>query len=195
MRAASFAAAPNMMRELLKKVLHVLLGDYHFWVVYSMDLPQAPGALPKGVTVQPVTRDILLQARDPGLRARASFDGSESAGFGLYVEGELAVVQWFWWGDRYWKEREGRSWILGSDEVKSLGLYTVPAFRGQGYATLLKRYTAHEMGMRGFTRVYSRIWHSHRHSIDVSRKAGWRKVGSYIEIVPFGRRIELRLPF
>lgn len=180
---------------ILKRILHRILGDYQYWVIYCMDLPQPDIDLPEGVTVRPVDGVALSVQYDPGLRNRAAFDGSESQGFGLYVGEELVAIQWYWWGDRYWSEREGRSWILASDEAKSVGLYTVPEFRGRGYATLLKRFTAHEMGQRGFRRIYSRIWHSHRGSVAVSRNAGWRKVGSYIEVVPFGRRWQFRLPF
>lgn len=186
---------PVLMKEKVKRVLHATLGDYQYWVVFSIDLPQEAVEIPKYINIKHIDAEILSKETDEGLQKRVGFDGPESQGFGLYVSGRLAAIQWYWWGERYWSERNGRSWRLAGDEVKSVGLYTVPEYRGQGYATLLKRATANEMARRGFRRIYSRIWHSHKHSIAVSRKAGWSKVGSYVEVVPFGRRIEFRLPF
>lgn len=178
-----------------KKLLHGLFGDYRFWGVYRLNPPKESITLPEGLSVNSIDESVLAQGTDPGFQERAGFGGSQAEGFGLHVKGQFAAIQWYWWGDRYWAERDGRTWILADDEVKSVGLYTVPEYRGQGFATMLKRYTAHEMGRRGFRRIYCRIWHSHKYSIAVSRKAGWHKVGSYIEIVPFGRRMEFRLPF
>ncbi|RLK51648.1 hypothetical protein DFR31_1593 [Alkalispirillum mobile] len=181
-------------RELLKRVLHTALGDYHYWKVFYIDLPQPPVDLPAEVSIRPIKPEELEDVPDQGMRERKVFGGNGAQGFGLFVDGELAAVQWYWWGERYQAERKGRSWVLPPDAAKSLGLYTRPEFRGRGYAPLLKRHTAHLMAQQGFTRLYSRIWHSHKSSIQVSRKTGWRVAGSYIEICPFSRRIKLRLP-
>jgi len=181
-------------KELLKTVLHAALGDYHYWKVFYIDLPQPPVELPDGVTIRPVSAEELEDMPDEGMRDRAVFGGEGAQGFGLFVGGELAAVQWYWWGERYQAERKGRSWVLPPDAAKSLGLYTRPEYRGRGYAALLKRHTAHLMTQQGFKRLYSRIWHSHKDSIRVSRKIGWHVAGSYIEVCPFSKRIKIRLP-
>jgi len=185
----------DVVRNATKRALRVLFGNYHYWKVFYIELPQPDVPLPRGVTVGRISAEALANVPDDELRERALFGGPGSRGFGLYFEDELAAIQWYWWGDRYLEERGGRSWKLGPTEAKSVGLYTLPEYRGQGYASLLKRYTAHEMSKEGFTRIYSRIWHSHRVSIAVSRNAGWRKAGSYIEVVPVGKRLILRVPY
>lgn len=178
-----------------KTVLRFALGRYQYWKVFYIDLPQPPVTLPDDVRIVPITAALLREATDEGMRERAEFGGEGAEGFGVFLQGELVAVQWYWRSDRHWAERQGRSWRLGPNELKSVGLYTLPAYRGRGYAKYLKAYTAHLMGERGFTRIYSRIWHSHRSSIAVSEKTGWRRAGSYIEIEPAGKRFELRLPF
>ena len=182
-------------RELFKRVLHATLGDYQYWKIFYIDLPQHPTELPDGISIRPIAAEELDAVPDIGMRDRKVFGGDGSLGFGLFVDEELVAVQWYWWGDRYQAERKGRSWVLPPGAAKSLGLYTRPEYRGCGYAALLKQHTAHVMAQRGFTRLYSRIWHSHKSSIRVSRKIGWRVAGSYIEICPLSRLIQLRLPF
>jgi len=184
-----------MTLVLIKKVLHACLGSYHYWKVFYIDLPQEKVDLPKGITVLPIFRETLAESKENELRGRSDFGGPGSRGFGLYVDGQLATIQWYWWGDRYVQERDGLSWALSSTEIKSVGLFTLPAFRGQGYASMLKCYTAHEVGKDNFTRIYSRIWHSHSASIAVSLNAGWKKAGSYIQIFPLGRRFSFQVPF
>lgn len=178
-----------------KSVLRFALGRYQYWKIFFIDLPQPPVTLPAGVRIMPITAALLREAADEGLRDRAEFGGEGAEGFGLFLEDELVAVQWYWGRDRHWTERQGRSWPLGATELKSVGLYTLPAYRGRGYAKYLKLHTAHLISERGFTRIYSRIWHSHRSSIAVSERTGWRKAGSYIEIEPAGKRFDLRLPF
>ncbi len=181
-------------RSLLKEALHLGLGDYQYWKVFYIDLPQPAAELPEGIRVEPITPEDLDGVVDEGLLQRREFGGEGAQGFGLFRDDELVAVQWYWWGARYEAERQGRSWRLPEGAAKSTGLYTLPQHRGQGYAALLKRQTAYLMSQRGFTRLYSRIWHSHKSSIRVSEKTGWRVAGSYIEICPFSRRIQLRLP-
>lgn len=178
---------------LSKRVLHALFGDYQYWKVFAIDLPLPAALLPPGVTVRELDPTVPLICEDEEILARMSHGGDEALGFGLYEGDRLVAVQWYWWGDRYVNERKGRSWHLPPRTAKSHSLYTVPACRGKGYADLLKRHTAHLMSERGFTRLYSRIWHSHKSSVRVSEKAGWKHVGNYIEICPFAYRISFRI--
>ncbi len=179
---------------LFKRMLHLLLGDYQYWKVYAIDLPQPQVMLPAGVTVRALGPAAEYDCADEELLSRMDSGGQEALGYGLFVGKELVAVQWYWWGARYEDERKGRSWRLPPGTAKSTGLYTVPRCRGKGYAAVLKQQSAFLMSERGFTRLYSRIWHSHTSSIRVSEKAGWRKVGSYIEVCPFAKLIQLRIP-
>lgn len=183
-----------MIFDLLKRILHAVLGNYQYWKVYAISLPVPAPELPPGVTIVWLT-DALLARIPPDAPVHAEdYLGEEALGFALLVNGEMAAIQGVWWGDRYLRERKGRSWRLPPGTVKTHGLYTVEKFRGRGLASLLKQYTNHELSNCEFNRVYCRIWHSHKGSIRVSRNAGMKLVGAYIEICPFGKRMAVRLP-
>ncbi|HEY8352160.1 MAG TPA: GNAT family N-acetyltransferase [Sphingomonadales bacterium] len=182
-----------MAKALLKGLVRSLVGDYGIYRIFAVDLPQAVAPLPPGVEIRPIDSPVLEASDDPELRARAWYGGAEAQGFGLYADGELAAIQWYWWGERYRRRRN--SWPLGPGGAKSVELYTRPQYRGRGYAALLKLHTAEAMAERGFRRLYSRIWHSNGPSIRVSEKTGWRRVGTYIELHPLGRKVSFRLPF
>lgn len=178
--------------ELVKHWLRRLFGDYGYYRIFTISLPVPPVTLPDGVSVRPLTKEELSASGDSELRARAWFGGPDAQGYGLYEGDRLVALQWYWWGERYRRQRN--SWPLGPNDAKSVELYTVPECRGKGYAVLLKAYSAALMAKQGFRRLYSRIWHNNWPSIRVSEKSGWRQIGRYIEIFPFGLKIKIRLP-
>lgn len=182
-----------MAKALLKRLVRAIVGDYGIYRIFAVDLPQPQHALPPGVVIRPIDATDLEQSDDPELRARAWYGGAEAQGFGLYADGELAAIQWYWWGSRYRERRN--SWPLDDRSAKSVELYTRPEYRGRGFAALLKLHSGDAMAMRGFTKLFSRIWYSNRPSIRVSEKTGWRRVGTYIELFPLGRKVSFRLPF
>jgi GNAT superfamily N-acetyltransferase len=181
-------------REGVKKLLHVLFGDYQYWKVLTISPPVEPIALPAAVKVVPVDRVMLEAVQDPGVQNRLFHEGAASQGFGLYVGDELAAVLWFWWGNRYVDGRAGRSWPLPEGAAKLVGLYTLPEFRGRGYALMLQSAAISEMFHRGFSVIMCRVWHSHKSSLRVFEKGGWKVLGSYIELCPLGRRFRFCLP-
>jgi len=181
------------VREGCKKLLHVLFGDYHYWKVLTVSPPLKPVVLPDDVTIIPVDRGMLEAVVDPGVQDRLFHEGGASQGFGLYVGDRLAAVLWFWWGARYEEGRAGRSWPLPEGAAKLVGLYTLPEFRGRGYALMLQSAAIGEMFDRGFSAILCRVWHSHRSSLRVFEKGGWKALGSYVELCPLGRRFRLRL--
>lgn len=182
-----------MAKALLKRLVRSLVGDYGIYRIFAVDLPQPVAPLPPGITIRPIDAGDLERSEDPELRGRAWYGGEEAQGFGLYAGDELAAIQWYWWGERYRIRRN--SWPLGDGSAKSVELYTKPEFRGRGFAALLKLHTGQAMAERGFHRLFSRIWYSNRPSIRVSEKTGWRRVGTYVELYPLGRKVSIRLPF
>lgn len=181
------------VHEFFKRILRAGFGDYQYWKVYAIDLPYPRPTLPPGVSIRRVTAEDLAPVSGDGVHV-GNYLGEQALGYGLFVDGNLAVLQGAWWGERYIRERSGRSWPIPDNAVKTNSLHTFKPYRGRGYASLIKKYALAELGDQGFQKAYARIWHSHRNSIHVSRKAGMRLVGVYIEICPFGRRIELRIP-
>lgn len=182
-----------MAKALLKRLVRSLVGDYGVYRIFAVDLPQPVTPLPAGITIRAIDAGVLERSDDPEMRARAWYGGAEAQGFGLYAGDDLAAIQWYWWGERYRTRRN--SWPLGPGAAKSVELYTKPEYRGRGYAALLKLHSGQAMGLLGFTRLFSRIWYSNKPSIRVSEKTGWRRVGTYIELFPLGRKVSIRLPF
>lgn len=182
-----------MVKSFLKRLIRAVVGEYGIYRIYCVDLPQPLDPLPEGVTILPIDAVTLQSSSDPDLRSRAWYGGAEAQGFGLYDHGELVAIQWYWWGERYRNTRN--SWPLGPGGAKSVELFTLPQHRGKGYAAVLKLHSGQALASRGFTRLYSRIWHSNQSSVRVSEKTGWRRVGTYIELFPLGWKMVLRLPF
>jgi len=143
--------------------------------------------------IEPISK-IPATVVDEGLRGREYLHGDESQGFGYFIDGELAAIQWYWWGGRYAFSGRLPGWHLPTDAAKSVDLYTVPKYRGRGLAVQLKRATPSFMSEMGFLRLYSRIWHSHQESIHISLKTGWEYVGTYLSIAPLGTPIRIRTP-
>lgn len=180
-----------MFRPLLKKILHVIFGEYQYWMVFSVRESTMSN---DGFFVRTISADELRASPDAEVRSRADYGDVEAIGYGLFISGDLACVQWYLWGARYERERQGRSRKIPQGSAKLVGLYTLPAYRGRGLATALIRQSSRMMLESGFTELYCRIWHSHTASIAAFRSAGWTRVGSYVEICPLGHRLELRLP-
>lgn len=175
------------------KLVRSVVGDYQYWRLFRLRLSDPVAIGPDHDSIQPISQ-IPAAIADDGLRGRSYLQGSDSQGFGYFIEGELAAVQWYWWGARYAQSQRLPGWQLPDDAAKSVDLYTVPRFRGRGLALQLKRVTPSFMARRGFHRLYSRIWHSHTESIHISLKTGWTPVGAYLSVAPLGVRIRIRTP-
>ena len=182
-----------MQKYVAKRFLKRLLGDYQYWKVYATSLPATHFELPIGITIEDISLKYLQKFSLANID-QDSYLGSGATGFVLLVHGEPAALLGVWWPERYQQEREERSWRIPENAVKTHGLVCLPRFRGKGYAAMLKKATHQILFDRGVKKVYCRMWHSHRDSINVSRKAGMKLVGLYIEICPLATRLELRIP-
>jgi GNAT superfamily N-acetyltransferase len=156
-----------MRRVPIALVLRKIGIEYKRYQIYECSNP--PRQVPGYERVQPVTAAGLVNARRE-LRL-VGFDGLEARGFGIKVEGELAAVCWYWYGDRY---RTARGFIeLPSGGAKLVQVVTAPQFRGQGLATALISGSALAMRAEGFGDLLARVWHTNRASRAAFRKAGW----------------------
>lgn len=182
------------MRDWARRLARWLFGDYQIYRIYEYDLAdlgdvETSSLLPEEYRCGPVSTEDVRAAADEGVRSRAFYGGDGALAFAVYRGGEIVCLQWYWFGDRY---RRRNFWPLKDGEAKSVELYTVPAQRGQGLATVLKIYSAREMKKRGFHRLFSRIWHSHTASCRVSEKAGWRNIAVVAECNPLAMKKKLR---
>lgn len=178
-----------------KRLAKVFLGDYQIFRIYELDL-QDPQHLDRstahitGCDFQLLTNEQLEASNNSEIRSRtAAYCGTDSFAFGLLVDDEIICVQWYWFGERYLKRN---FWPLKETQAKSVELFTLPGHRGKGLATALKLYSAVGMREKGFTRLFSRIWHSHRESRRVSENAGWKNIAIVLEFKPPFLRRRLR---
>lgn len=162
-------------RDLLKSAVSLLAGDYAPYRIFSWDLTADPPVLPV----------------EPGLELRVVEDQGEALQLSAFVDGQRASTCFTWFGDRYRRERN--FWPLGPREAKLVHIETDPAFRGRGLAVRLLMFAGVEMKVRGFERLYARIWHNNTPSLKAFQKAGWRYEHFVLELAPsmLGRRLRL----
>ncbi len=174
-----------MIRELVKKMANVVVGDYAIFDVYAWEAARDIDFPLGNVTIRSVTKEELAECSDPVLRQRACYGGDGAEGYGAFLDGKLVGVCWFWYGERY-KTRD--FWPLGAFEAKLVEIVVTPGSRGYGVGSKLWLTGAIRMSERGFQRLYARIWHSNRASIRSCTNAGWYKVARVVELHPLGRK-------
>jgi GNAT superfamily N-acetyltransferase len=171
------------LKNLLRQVARALLGDYALYQVWrSQDAP--PPAQPPGVQFDRVDKRTLEVAPETEFRSCAWYAGDEATAFGAFEGNRLLAVAWVWWGERY---ASRYSWPLPDRAAKLVHIVTVPAARGRGVATALIAHVEGRMRAAGFASLYARIWHSNEPSQRAFARAGWRRVGWYVEANPLRR--------
>ncbi|MBA2291045.1 MAG: GNAT family N-acetyltransferase [Gemmatimonadales bacterium] len=115
------------------------------------------------------------------------YAGEDSIGFGAWIDGQLVAVCWYWYGERYRRER---GFIPLPDLTAKLVQVTVdPSHRGKGIAPILIAQSSRSMSHARFKALYARIWHSNTSSRTAFAKAGWSDAGSVITVkVPLLQR-------
>lgn len=183
-----------MIKNFLRTLVTLTGTEYHCYKVFRSDLG-TPDLLirPKfssGYDVTQVTRADVEKAKDPAIAQLAGFGGRDSLGFAILHDREIVSLAWIWHGARYREERN--FWPLEPREAKIVQTFTIPAERGRGLSPLLMQYCAQELKLRGFERVYSRIWWNHYSSIRVAEKAGRMHIATVLELRLFGATRPLR---
>ena len=178
-------------RRALKAAAAALLGPYRFNRIYRLtSMPVAP-TMPPGISCRRLTGSSAAAADiDPELRERFWCDGDDAYGYGLFVDGRLAAVCWFWGPRRF---NEPLLWVLRTNEAILVDLMTATGNRGQGLAPLLIRHASAEMRRMGWDPLYTWMWHTHSASYRAFEKAGWTQIARVLEIRPLGMARTLRL--
>ncbi len=166
------------MRDIVKSCLSLVAGDYRFYRVYALDLLPPPLAL----RASPEVEFQVTDERAP-----------ESVVLSALIGGAPAATCWLWWGERYHRERNFLP--LGPKEAKLVHIETHATFRGRGVASQLLAFAAIDMRMRGFERLYARIWHNNVPSIRAFTQVGWTYDQTVLELDPLrlGRRMRMSI--
>jgi GNAT superfamily N-acetyltransferase len=139
------------VKRVLKTLAARLFGEYQFVRIYRLERVRPDRALPAGIVCSPL-QTPPVEAVDSCLLSRFSYAGEDSRGFGLFVEGKLAALCWFWGPRRF---RDPFVLQLSPGEAIMVDLMTAPEFRGRGLATLLIRYAGMQMRCAGTRDLYT----------------------------------------
>jgi RimJ/RimL family protein N-acetyltransferase len=185
------------MKDLIKKIARILLGEYTIFKIVSRTKANLP---PKSIKELPftfglVTPEAIANSSDELIRKQAYYHGTEDVRAYACFDGERIVgVAFCWFGDRYRTLRRN-FWPLASGQAKLVQIITLPEMCGKGIATALYYHASKHMLENGFSRIYARIWHSNTPSLIAAQRAGWKVIGTVIEIYPLGMEKPLRISF
>jgi GNAT superfamily N-acetyltransferase len=183
------------MSRTLLAILRRLGFDYTWFRIYRLLLDDSvadrPAPTLAGYRCCEVTPADLERSPIEDIRSCSNYAGPGAHLFGVIrADGVLASVQCVWFGARY---TNVAFWPVEPQAAVSMHLVTDPAERDKGLATLLKKYSAQQLRAKGFSSIYSRIWWTNIASIRVSEKAGWKRVGTVVEVKLPALRRPLRI--
>lgn len=169
---------------MIKNLARAVLGEYSLYYIYRWTgksaTTEAEGQ--NQFDVRPLNEALLLSSQSAILRDQLGYLGSESTGFGCFLNEQLVGVCFYWHADRY---RQRNFWPLQDNEAKLVQVIVQPELRGRGAASALIKYSAEVMCNRGFSSLYARIWHSNLQSVRAFQRSGWQRIAFVIEINPF----------
>jgi RimJ/RimL family protein N-acetyltransferase len=181
------------MKELLKRLLHLLLGEYGLYRIYTRPTADAPpprSEKSSGFTVREIGAAELLASPDQLVREQAGYLGEDACAFACFDGARIVGVCFYWFGARY---RKRNFWPLADGQAKLVQVVTLPEMRGREVAPTLVALSTHAMRDKGFERTFARIWHSNTPSLRAFARAGWTYVSTVVEINPLRQRRPLRI--
>lgn len=179
----------STIRRSLKAIAALLIGPYRFNRIYRLATTDIEPEIAQGVTIGRLENLPLSSVGSDELRDRFCYGGEDAYGYGLFLEGRLAAVCWFWGPRRFY---DPLLWRLAKDEAILVDLVTASSYRGRGFAPLLIRHASADMGRAGWNALYTWMWHTHRASYHAFEKAGWRQIAWVLEIYPLSVRRAFR---
>ena len=168
----------GVMKSLVKTAARLALGEYSLYRIYQAGPPTTTAEHP---VVRRLTEAEIAISMDPLIAQQAWYGGEGSECFALLDDDAIAVVCFYWFGDRY---KSRGFWPLAPSEAKLVQIVTAPAFRGRGLATTLIRTSACLMSNLGYRNLFARVWHSNDPSWKAFERAGWRRIASVAELNP-----------
>lgn len=185
----------DLVKELVKKLTHMLLGDYSAYYVYSWAAKGASLSEPRTAAafrVETIDESAIKSSTESLIRDQAGYAGPSSHAYACFDDDRIVGVCFYWFGDRY---RKRSFWPLADWEAKLVQIVSLPDMRGRGVATSLIAASCRDIMRKGFSRAYARIWHSNTPSLRAFERAGWTRVALVVEINPlrWSRPIRMRL--
>jgi RimJ/RimL family protein N-acetyltransferase len=180
------------MKQLIKKMARLLLGDYSIYHIYSSSIENMQAIRPDsaGLGFSILEKEQTDSSAERLVREQSSYHGPETYSYACLKEDQIVGLCYFWHGDRY---RKRNFWPLADGEAKLVQIVTIPRLRGHGVASALIAYASLQMFGQGFKRLYARIWHSNLPSLRAFQRAGWQRVATVIEVNPLRRASPIRI--
>lgn len=183
------------MKDWLKKLAHVLLGDYSVYHVYTkLDgiVPAVTTCAAAALRVGVVDRAQIESNADPVIRSQLGYHVAGAHAYACFDGERIVGLCFYWHGERY---RERNYWPLAEGEAKLVQVIIHPDLRGRGVARTIIALSYQDMISRGFHRAYARIWHSNTASLRAFERAGWSRISTVAEVNPLRRARPFRITF
>jgi GNAT superfamily N-acetyltransferase len=183
------------MKEWLKRLLHLVLGDYSVYRIYTRPtggVPPVRSAKGAGFVVREVDAPELLASQDGLIREQAGYAGDGALAFACFDGDRIVGVCFYWFGERYLKRN---FWPLEPGQAKLVQVITLPEMRGRDVASTLVANSLYALRDKGFERSFARIWHSNTPSLRTFGRTGWSYVATVVEINPLRSSRPLRFKF
>lgn len=182
------------MKELVKKLIHMLCGDYSIYYIYSQSHEDLPTFSEKTTTfsVKRVDAAAIESSADSLIREQVGYTGADTRAYACFDNDRIVGVCFYWFGNRY---LERNFWPLANREAKLVQIISLPDMRGCGVATLLVSSSFRDMMRQKFHRIYARIWHSNIPSLRAFERAGWARIALVFEINPLRQKNPIRVHF
>lgn len=150
-----------------------MVGPIGIWSIWEKTVAPCPPEV-TALPIEPATAEALGASDDLEIRGLAQYAGPQSTGFAITECGKVVCACWYWYGERYARERA--FWPLAETDAKLVQVTTASHARGRGLARRLIAESGAEMARRGFRHLYARIWIRHRASENAFRAAGWHRI-------------------
>ena len=183
------------MKEMLKKLARLLVGEYAIYQIYTLALEGCAQTKPGQLTtyrIAPVDASAIKASPDALIREQVGYTGPGSHSYACFDGDRIVGVCFYWFGSRYLTRN---FWPLAEGEVKLVQIVSLPEMRGCGVATTLITWSCLDLVKKGFIRAYARIWHTNTPSLRAFKSSGWRQIALVIEIRPFRQTRPIRLRF
>ncbi|WP_028103263.1 GNAT family N-acetyltransferase [Pseudoduganella violaceinigra] len=183
------------MKELLKRLAHVVLGEYAIYRILQRRTAAGPAPIPPqaaGFDIGPVQRAEIEACSDPLMREQAFYAGDGACAYACREGGRIVGLCFYWYGERY---RPRGFWPLREGQAKLVQIITAPSMRGRKVAPALITVSAADLAEQGFECLFARVWHNNNPSLRAFAAAGWTRCALVVEVNPLRRARPWRLRF
>ncbi len=178
------------MRDHLKTLAKLIFRGYRLSWIYRLDLKTLRFTYFPEHDLRRITRFDVEQCPDGAINERSWYGGENAYGYGLWDQGKLVCMCWFWNHRRF---MDPKLWKIAPNEAIMVDLLTVDGHRGKAFASIVTGFAAGQLKLDGFEQLVTWVWHSNFPSIRTFEKAGWVRVAFVVNLPLFGGKRVLRL--